>query len=318
MSLGRLAAAHLVGRFPLERVVDRIRVVAGLALIAAELAEAFPRIASALAVLEFTFIDALGERPAGGFITLPLLRVILRPGPETEVLGATEVRLAPIIALVRVLEDSVVHALEERVASVARVPGLVARSAERIIAVQQAVSNFADDEAIAFIDGVHGGPREIEVLSRVGTADVRAAALAISVVNARAIVEVANNEGHVVPEVVRELRKECGVIMNEHNAIALLIEVDLNPAHVTKAFHRVLTHGGVELGRHSEWPVRVDRVVCAGSVTRVRHANLLPRLCLARAAACVANTEGRSEAVLVGLHELNAGALRRFSSINRV
>jgi len=100
VSLGRLAAAHLVGRFPFERVVDRIRVVAGLALIAAELAEAFPRIASALAVLEFTFIDALGERPAGGFFALPLLLVILRPGPETEVLGATEVRLAPIIALV--------------------------------------------------------------------------------------------------------------------------------------------------------------------------------------------------------------------------
>lgn len=302
-------------RFPLERVVDGPRVVASLPFTTAELAEASPRIASALGILEVTFDEALREGSAGGFLALPLLRVLWRERPEAEILGATEVRLARLTALIRVLEDSVVHALEESVARVARVPGLVARSAERIIAVRKALSNVADDEAIAFIDGVLGGPRKIEVLSRVGTADVRAAALAIRAVNARAIVEVANNEGHVKLELVREPSKERSVIMNKLNAIAPLIEVDLNPAHITKAF---LVDGGVKLGRHIEWLGGVDLVVRAGSVTRIRHANLLPRLCLARAIARIANTEGRGEAVLVGLHELNAGALRRLSSIDRV
>jgi len=304
-----------VRRFPLERVVDRPRVVASLPFTTAELAEASPRIASVLAILEVTFDEALREGSAGGFIALPLLRVLRRERPEAEILGAAEVRLAPLTALIRVLEDSVVHALEESVARVARVPGLVARSAERIIAVRKALSNVADDEAIAFIDGVHGGPRKIEVLSRVGTADVRAAALAIRSVMSRAIVEVANNEGHVKLELVREPSKERSVIMNKLNAIAPLSEVDLNPAHITKAF---LVDGGVKLGRHIECMGGVDLVVRAGSVTRIRHANLLPRLCLARAIARIANTEGRGEAVLVGLHELNAGALRRLSSIDRV
>lgn len=303
-------------RFPLERVVDRPREVASLPFTTAELAEASPRIASALVILELTFDEALREGSAGGFLALPLLRVLCRERPVAEILGAAEVRLALRTALmIRVLEDSVVHALEESVARVARVPGLVAGGAERIIAVRQALSNVADDEAIAFIDGVHGGPRKIEVLSRVGTADVRAAALAIRSVISRAIVEVANNESHVMLELIREPSKERRVIMNKLNAIAPLIEVDLNPAHITKAF---LVDGGVKLGRHIECMGGVDLVVRAGSVTPIRHANLLPRLCLARAIARIANTEGRGEAVLVGLHELNAGALRRLSSIDRV
>lgn len=300
-----LAAAHDGGRFPLERVIDGERVVAS-SFTTAQCTEASGVSAEIFAVLELPFIEVLGERSAGSLGRIPLLRVVGGPRAEAEIFGAAEIiTVLPVVALIRVLVARVVRALVLNLTWIARPVSLVARRAERIITSVNFIGNNADHEPVLF-DSVIRGPLEVGESCRVGATDAIRGALAVGHIDRLTNVEVADDEGHVVLQLVGELSKDGRVNMIEFDALRVLAEDDSNPDHITVAF---FTFNGVELGLNGEWPGGINCELLAGSVLLTILSNLLPRLSVAMAAARITIIERSSEAVLVGLHKLDTRAL---------
>jgi len=173
-----LAAAHDMGRFPLERVIDGEGVVAS-SFTTAQCTEASGLFAEIFAVLEITVIEGLGEWSAGCLFAFPLFRIVGGPRAEAEIFGAAEVILVlPVVALIRILVARVVRALVCNLRGLAQPEGLMACRAERIITAVNFIGNIADHELVLF-DGVIRGPLEVGERSRVHATDAILGALAI-------------------------------------------------------------------------------------------------------------------------------------------